>query len=918
MKKPEEINSNILSEIFNLYEMDKETLSFDNKDNSFCQLSDIKEHNSEYFSVNIEDSKNIIQNCLVKKGPKLYTNCSIRIKKINLIFLNFFYYFILEDFILVNQLLKKERNRLILPTPKMERIILKQIKFKKNIFLENYDEDLLYEGEYIIENCLKLNNVIILLKHSNILYLDNKEFYGKLIDKKANLLIAVDKDEYICYIKALKNFDNSDCNEFYLFKNLNFIKLSQDSNVKYYEITNKTTITKIDNEIYEKHRKKIGNFAILKFIYIDFNEQNNIFTCINVGDKFIDINEKIQYVCSVKENIESSYYNQDFCLLYQEKLDKKYCFNSFVYKNDLNRIYCFINNSNINNFCYEIIYLSKKEIYLPKEFYINDKYRLTEYDDFGSKNRRRFNIINSDNIQKLYNKKTKYNSLEIVYLIDENNKTYKYGVFSLNKFDNNYVKKCVIDQNINNILIKYYKEMSNIQSNLEIEKIQNKYSNILTQTQKEYIENKILNEIKIYITFNDLSEFDFYKRIFLFYLVEKSGLQNEIVLFKNLINQINRKDLNLSISSKIRIVNYYVEFFADNKIFPEFIHISELRKQDEYYSLAFKLQKDIIDNFTENSMIFYPILQFNSFSLIKLDEEIPIRGYTVSMERIDIMKKELYNFQDSFFFRVKTENKLGFFANFDRKSGITCINEYRIFKKKDIPNKKDKAFPINLEFTHERLGHGKEVFNNKESPKIYFNGKFENCYIERPDKKEGEAGKVIEKFILDDEFISLFKNIFIFGDFMDYKYFVQSDFNQLKDDVLRKLRAHYPNYFKINFAKNIYNLFKKFLPSLILLLIAVLLKIFKINDYNVVFALFFIVFCGIIFSKNKKKKYHQKYLTDFIIDEESDDENCLIYPDDFVYTSEDSKSYQNKIKQNWNSKKGQKALKSLNFEYFRY
>ena len=131
----------------------------------------------------------------------------------------------------------------------MERIILKQIKFKKNIFLENYDEDLLYEGEYIIENCLKLNNVITLLKHSNILYLDNKEFYGKLIDKKTNLLIAVNKDEYICYIKALKNFDNLDCNEFYLFKNLNFIKLSQDSNVKYYEITNKTTITKIDNEI---------------------------------------------------------------------------------------------------------------------------------------------------------------------------------------------------------------------------------------------------------------------------------------------------------------------------------------------------------------------------------------------------------------------------------------------------------------------------------------------------------------------------------------------------------------------------------------------------------------------------------------------------------------------------------------------
>ena len=118
--------------------------------------------------------------------------------------------------------------------------------------------------------------------------------------------------------------------------------------------------------------------------------------------------------------------------------------------------------------------------------------------------------------------------------------------------------------------------------------------------------------------------------------------------------------------------------------------------------------------------------------------------------------------------------------------------------------------------------------------------------------------------------------------------------------------------------KNIYNLFKKFWPSLIFLLIAVLLKILNINDYNLSFALFLIVLCVIIFSENKTIKYQQKILTDLINDEESDDENILIYPDDFVYTSEDSISYQNKIKKNWNSKKGKKVLNSLNFENYRY
>ena len=189
-------------------------------------------------------------------------------------------------------------------------------------------------------------------------------------------------------------------------------------------------------------------------------------------------------------------------------------------------------------------------------------------------------------------------------------------------------------------------------------------------------------------------------------------------------------------------------------------------------------------------MIFYPILQLNSFPLIKIDESIPIGGYTISMERIDIIKRNLYYSQDCFLFRVKTENKFLFLSNFDKKTGITCINEYRIFKNKDIQNNKDKAFPINLEFIYKRLGHGKEVINSKESPKIYFNGNFKNCYIERQDKKEDETGKIIEKFILDDDvdFISLFKNIFIFGDFIDYKYFIQSDFKQLKNDILRKLR----------------------------------------------------------------------------------------------------------------------------------
>ena len=344
-----------------------------------------------------------------------------------------------------------------------------------------------------------------------------------------------------------------------------------------------------------------------------------------------------------------------------------------------------------------------------------------------------------------------------------------------------------------------------------------------------------------------------------------------------------------------------------------------MESEDVFYSLAFKLQKDIIDNLTENSIIYYPILQFNSYSLIKIDESIPIRGYTISMERLNITKKHLYYFQNRYLFKIQNENKFNFLANFDRKLGITCVNEYRIFQGKNIENNEDKAFPINIEFTHERMGHAKEIINNKESPKIYFNRYFKNSYIERVDKKEGEAGKVIENFILNDDFISLIKKVFIFGEFMNYKYFVQSDFKELKNGILRKLKIHYPNHFKINSMKKLYKLLKKFFPLLILLVIAILLKIFKINDHNILFTLSLIIFCVIIYSKNKKIEYKQNYLTDFIFnDDESDNENILIYPDDFVYSSEDSKYFQNKIKKNWSSNKGKKVLNNLDFENYRY
>ena len=53
------------------------------------------------------------------------------------------------------------------------------------------------------------------------------------------------------------------------------------------------------------------------------------------------------------------------------------------------------------------------------------------------------------------------------------------------------------------------------------------------------------------------------------------------------------------------------------------------------------MQEDIINGLNENSAIFYAILQFNAYSLLKVDEKNFLKAYTISMERIDKMKEDL-------------------------------------------------------------------------------------------------------------------------------------------------------------------------------------------------------------------------------------------------------------------------------------
>ena len=524
--------------------------------------------------------------------------------------------------------------------------------------------------------------------------------------------------------------------------------------------------------------------------------------------------------------------------------------------------------------------------------------------------------------QKLYKKTCKETSLEIIYLIDEYGYNYKYGVFSVVSCNIIYRIKNEINTNIKLILYNYYNEQKIQYDPLGYDLIHEKYKNLLNPNDIQEIINITEKERKISLKFNELDdEYDYYKNIFLFYLNEKCQKKRDIFAYFELIRKIDNENLLISISDKIKIINYFSVFIVDNKKIPEFVHINNIDSTKYIqYKLAFKLQKDIIENLKESSLLFYAILQFNSYSLLKIDERTPIEAYSISMERLEKMKLHLNAFQNKFFFIIDDDNELSFYASFGKKTGITCINEYRLFKNLKNRNIYDKAFTTNLELTHECMGHAKEVLNNKKSPKIYFNKYFRKKTIQNEiEEGEGEPGRVIEGYICDNFTMAVVKKICIFGDLLNYKYFVDKDFNILNNLIEKKLCKEI-SFFKLKRMKHkiLYyiKIILKYLkiPFIILFLILILLNL---KDIKLIIIIILILNYFLSEPKNTKayNKTNKNYLNDYLF---NNVEKRLIYPDDFIYCDSDDDFQKEEIKENYKSQEGKEILKGLNFERYCY
>ena len=106
---------------------------------------------------------------------------------------------------------------------------------------------------------------------------------------------------------------------------------------------------------------------------------------------------------------------------------------------------------------------------------------------------------------------------------------------------------------------------------------------------------------------------------------------------------------------------------------------------------------------------------------------------------------------------------------------------------KTLEESKNYALSISMENRHERNSHQKRANKNKRKKSAtYFCRDLEYFKIVKSEKEEtlGESGRMVESFISpDSEFIEELKIQLIYGDLLNYKYFIGKDFKNLFNKV---------------------------------------------------------------------------------------------------------------------------------------
>jgi hypothetical protein len=501
--------------------------------------------------------------------------------------------------------------------------------------------------------------------------------------------------------------------------------------------------------------------------------------------------------------------------LISKKNEKSLEFQEFTFNlmhGFINKINAYINYFSEYSYFYEYIYYFLDGIFHQKNILIsvgkkNIKKKIDIYDNFGSSNRLRFNVINIP-FQNVCNKKKLKlsNSLMVCQIFEENKNIPKnVGIFCIEEiFDNiRYLKD-------NNIFDIYYNDFGSIFDSL-CELINNNDNQDINKLIKycidKYSENgfseKGLDFLKISNYEDEISLSQFKTRIGIilsYYLNEideyemKEIFPSFLKIFKNVYNHKNF----LSYLQFLRLFNFLIRRYYENYKNYLIYVVTELPEKSPYL-VAYQFNKDEINHISELSRLFMGYLQIDSYILtnILIDENKNNHNCcSLSLEPLFMLKHHLLQTYEGFFLiESEKENR---YAQSIADDKITIINKVKVFEFSNLGMKninkiehpkylKNHAFAISMEFRHENNSHHKKYQKNINivSPIYYFDKtEIKSINYLKNGKIQGEDGRLIENFIDEDrEVILSLQGDIIYGDLLDYNLFIQKDFSELKEKM---------------------------------------------------------------------------------------------------------------------------------------
>ena len=478
----------------------------------------------------------------------------------------------------------------------------------------------------------------------------------------------------------------------------------------------------------------------------------------------------------------------------------KKTFKFLVHQGLVNKINLFFNYTSSEAYFYEFLYTNLYNTIgnISKEILFEDNkdikpIHIDVYDSYNSMNRKRINILNIPK-QKIYNEKKeiiniKSNSIQICEFFKDK-EFLTLGVFNIEEIELNDLKS-------NDIFDDYYEQFGNIINEFSVHLKNEEYINQCKSKYEACTLDKtnsiLLQYFKEEITLSQYKTRIGYLICHFLYFHKNISLKLEIALL-SILSNLERYET--SLFKKLRIIFFYLRqiiLLKNKNIYFHFLPNSENQDNDPYL-LGYKFNIEELQNMDEFSRLFFAYLQLDSFILYNYF--IEQSTYSFSLEPLHIMKYHLIQNYDEFYFIDRNNPDKYACQTCDEK--ITVINENSLFMNKiqffndkmegkNLEESKNYAWSISMENRHKRNSHQKRANEiQRKNSSTYFCRDLKYFEIVKDEKEPtvGESGRMVKSFISPEpEFIKELKIQSIYGDLLNYKYFIGNDFKNLFEKI---------------------------------------------------------------------------------------------------------------------------------------